>query len=433
MQPLIRTVLCLALGSLAAVGTACSTKPNPKACCTTGPQCATVGLDQVTPCHGLDVCGSDGECIAPQCTTPADCPNATDLCENQMCVAQTCLGPSGWSACFRSLPAGDVTVPTELDTSQSSPYCTPAPDTWLASGQADACFFVGEHVIVSSRVVVTGPRPLVIVASTIDIATGGSLDAGSWTGRMIRGAGSPSDKCRSVAQEATTSAAQIGGGGAGGTFITAGGNGGDADNGAALGGGAAAPTGTTPTTLRAGCDGGRGAAGTTPAGVPGAGGGALYLLAGTAININGYINVSGGPGGSGVGGGSGGYHHGGSGGGSGGMIVLFAPTITAAAGVAVLAAGGAGAAPGGTDTPGQRGGDAQPEYPLAIVEGGRGGMCPNGADSYVPTDPNPTSGRPGSPGSGPCGGAGASGGAGYIRSNIALGDAIVMPPADIVP
>jgi hypothetical protein len=348
-----------------------------------------------------------------------------------MCVAQTCLGPDGWSACFRTIPKGDHVLPTELDTSTSSTNCSATPDSWLESGQPDACFFVGEHVVVSEPVVVTGSRPLVIVASTIDVEPTGSLDAGSYSLRMVRGAGSPSEKCRPVAQEATTSAAHIGGGGAGGSFVSGGGDGGDADNSAALGGRAAPVTGATPATLRAGCDGERGGEGTTLAGIPGAGGGAVYLLAGTAININGYINASGAPGGSGIGGGSGGYHNGGSGGGSGGMIVLFAPTITAATGVGVIAAGGAGAAPGGTDLPGQGGAEADPAYPQAPVNGGDGGACQDGARGYDPTTMN-TSGRPGAPGSGPCGGAGASGGGGYIRSNVAIGDAFVYPAPNIV-
>jgi hypothetical protein len=164
-----------------------------------------------------------------------------------------------------------------------------------------------------------------------------------------------------------------------------------------------------------------------PAGVGGAGGGAVYLLAGTAININAYINASGAPGG------ESGLQAGGSGGGSGGMIVLFAPTIAAASGVGVIAGGGPGAAGGAADVPGQRGGEADPEYPQAPVEGGNGAQgCPNGANAYDSTSPNPTSGRTAGSGLGSCGGGGASGGGGYIRSNVAIGDAFVVPPPDIV-
>ena len=74
----------------AGVAFAC-TKHNPEACCSTADQCSSYGLSGITACEGTQVCNSTGACVAPQCTTNADCTDSTmPLCVNQICVAPQC-------------------------------------------------------------------------------------------------------------------------------------------------------------------------------------------------------------------------------------------------------------------------------------------------------------------------------------------------------
>jgi hypothetical protein len=104
------------------------------------------------------------------------------------------------------------------------------------------------------------------------------------------------------------------------------------------GAGGIATAGAAPTGLRAGCRGGFGGSGGggSTVGVGGRGGGAVYLIAGTEIQISGLVTAYGG------GGGGGDEKGGGAGGGSGGMIGLDAPVVTVAASGAVAANGGGG-------------------------------------------------------------------------------------------
>lgn len=401
------------------------TKHNPKSCCTSPVECQAAGLDQLTPCPGLEVCGTNGECTAPQCGSAADCTGSNDLCENQMCVAQTCLGAEHWSACFVAIPSGDLVVPTQIDTSPSSADCAPAPPEWLGAGQPDTCFVIGEHVIISSPVVAGGTRPLAVFASgSIEIQTGAGLSVASMTRSGVRGPGSPSDSCKTAQQAPNTSTNGIGGGGAGGSFVYFGGPGGVADMGAAQNGIPAAGDSVGPLKLRAGCDGQRGADGTSPTAAPGAGGGAVYLAAGETINIAGYVNASGG------GGNTAGLHSGGSGGGTGGMIVMYAPAIVAS-GAFIVAGGGGGAGGGGAGSPGQDGYEVDSADPTFAASGGMTpGGCPSGGDGY---GGGRLLGGGVNSATGTCGGAGGGGGAGYVRTNVTLDGATVSPPADVVP
>src|SRR5262249_29629712 len=139
------------------------------------------------------------------------------------------------------------------------------------------------------------------------------------------------------------------GGGAGGSLGTRGGDGGTGDtnnNGPPVGtakGGVAGVVQLPPTMLRGGCPGGDG--GTADAshrGPGGNGGGAVYLIAGSAIHIIGDVFASGAGGMSTPGTVS--AEEGGGGGGTGGMIGLDAPSIDIPG--RVVANGGAGAGGG---------------------------------------------------------------------------------------
>lgn len=328
-----------------------------------------------------------------------------------------CLGPAGTDLelCLghtTTLP--DVALPADLDT-DTSPLCLVAqPTRWLPE-QPAACFVVGSNVTVPATTTATGSRPLVLVG--IDtIAVGGSLDVSSPRGRA-RGAGSGTGTCPAFAQAPQEGDEGGGsGGGAGGTFTSAGGVGGDAiepDEGTADGG-TPAPVIGTPTTLRGGCDGQAGADNDEEVGH---GGGAVYLVAGTAIVIGGSINASGG----GADGDDG--RAGGNGGGSGGMIILHAPTVTV--GGSVRANGGGGSAGGSNSNDGAAGGESALVATAAPGGAGPGG---DGGDGYA-VGTGPEAGRTTSNGGG---GGGGGGGAGYVRSNVEIVGAS-SPPVVIVP
>jgi len=78
---------------LAVVGSVGCTKHNPLSCCTTDAQCQMFGLDHVTACSSSsDVCNSEGVCVAPECSTSADCTSSdAPVCVGQLCVA-ACTG-----------------------------------------------------------------------------------------------------------------------------------------------------------------------------------------------------------------------------------------------------------------------------------------------------------------------------------------------------
>lgn len=304
----------------------------------------------------------------------------------------------------------------------------PTPENWLSQGQPDACIVAFTHVescsIGGDLVRVVGHRPLVLVA-TDSLETGGLL-VDSENGLRAPGAN----------PAACAAGKSLAGGGAGGSFMTKGGSGGDGAVGA---GNLGAPAVVgAPTRLRGGCPG------DGADDVRGNGGGAIYLLAGNTIRINGPINVSGAGGAGGdVGGG------GGAGGGAGGMIVLVAPTVIVSDGSAqrsggsplLYAAGGGGGAGGLASGAGSPGGDVIPSgfpnfgpgygggnycTPPCTPENGKGGAGSSGSGD----------GAPGGAGTSSGGGGGGGGGIGYIRVNSPNGPpaaSAAWTPIDYVP
>jgi hypothetical protein len=316
-----------------------------------------------------------------------------------------CFGPAGWEVCLSAVPINTETIAGTFDTEDDDQCANPLPASWVAAGQPDACIVIAKRIdVTGNEVVVTGTRPLVLVASEV-ITIAGTLDVGSHRDPVNIGPGSPASECMSGKTPETENAG--GGGGAGGSFMTKGGDGGngDADDKDADAG-RAGDASLLPSKLRAGCPGQAGAQG---GGAFGHGGGALYLLAGESIT-GGRIDASGG------GGVEGGPRSGGSGGGSGGMVVLYAPSISLAS---INANGGGGASGANTPNSGDSGEDADVTMPLSAASGGDGAGG-DGGDGYV----TGTDARSGTGGAQTVGGGGGGGGAGSIRANVKPSNAL---------
>jgi hypothetical protein len=225
------------------------------------------------------------------------------------------------------------------------------------------CVIAGTTVTIGGTVDVHGGRPLVIVGTeSIDIT--GTLDVASHTGDNAK-TGPSATACNAPI------AAQSHGGGAGGSLGTPGGaGGGDMP-------GQAGPLEVLTTKLHGGCKGGLGA---NAGGDPGDGGGAVYLVAGASITVDGAIDASGG-------GGHGSHQNGGGGGGagSGGMIVFDTPHLAFGGNAQIYANGGGG----GEGRGGMDGNDGKdPESPTAAATGGNGGTSGgDGGDGAIMVSP----------------------------------------------
>ncbi len=333
--------------------------------------------------------------------------------------AQQCFGSGSFAVCLATLPIAPATLPTALDTTTSVECANTQPPGWTPA-QPDACFVIGTDVTIGGNgtIAVTGSRPLVVVATgTLTIA--GTLDAASRNVTDPKtGPASAAGPCNPFAQTPTGSGPGEAGGGAGGSFVDEGGHGGKSGmNVGGQPGTALAP----PTTLRGGCSGQHGSLpGIGDTSNPGPGGGAVYLVAGTAIAIEptGLIDVSG------AGGLTSGLGTGGSGGGTGGMLVLYAPVIGATGG-AVMANGGGGTSAGDSQDSGTDGHDpseAAPTTPalggMYLVEGGNGAAAAIAATN-------------GTANAGVSGGGG-GGGIGYIRANVAVPGVTSSPSISVV-
>jgi hypothetical protein len=331
------------------------------------------------PCPGELQCFADrdggGICMTAQGT----CGQMDASADPRPDAPPNCFGTlSGglYPICLDAMPSdafqwGDRTI----DTSPSNLECL----TETHPPSVDACLIAGSEIQINGIVRVSGPRPLVLLSSTT-ITVSGTLDAASHVSGPSSGPGIPA-ACAPVA-EATGSLC----GGAGGSFQGAGGNGGIA-SGCAGGreGQPAAPI-SPVTAIRGGCPGGQGDpnSGTARA-VPGAGGGAVYLLAGTSITVvdTGLINASGAGAMAGAG-----INGPGSGGGSGGLIGLDAPAITVLGSLMASGGGGSSGFDGATATSGSdpvsltsggglggmtsttEGGQGAPALPGFLIEGG---------------------------------------------------------------
>jgi hypothetical protein len=304
-----------------------------------------------------------------------------------------CLGEASFEICLPTPPAAAFDLPGMVDTNVDCAF--------VDTSHGDAlCVVVGSDVTVSDSVV-SGMRPLVVLAAG-SVHINGMLIVASRGSAMGAGA-NPSACEKGMPAEASGNG---GGGGAGGSFSSFGGMGG---NGATGTGGKAGATHALPATLRGGCAGQPGAAGSAAESRGGAGGGAVYVVAGAQVAIRGTINASG------AGGGGGAQSKGGGGGGgSGGMIALWSPTIE---NMGVLMANGGGGG-GGADNGASGNPGADPTSALQAAIGGFGGSAsscsaaPGCGGSGAFADNASTNG--GDDGTG-AGGGGGGGGAGWIR------------------
>lgn len=286
----------------------------------------------------------------------------------------------------------NLVVATNIDTDTEASCATVSPPLG-----PPVCVIEAIDIHVTGPIVVTGTRPLVLVAShVIEVASGAILDVSSKLAG-VHGAGANDSSCPPASSGGNSSL-----GGGGGTFGTAGGIGG--------GGSTARATPVSVQFVRGGCPG------FAPLGSPGmtsgASGGAVYLIAGTELAIAGAIIAGGGGGLGGAG------PNGGGGGGAGGLIGLDAPTISGSG--AAFAVGGGGGGGGNTLADGLAGEDASDKFSklakggTAAANGGNGG---NGA-GYGNEAANGGSGV----GAGMGGGGGGGGGAGiiWVRGTLEL-------------
>jgi hypothetical protein len=373
----------------------------------------------------------DGTCRTSAANDDASIDDAVeDDAQQQRDAGPTCLGTGTWEMCAAAgaAPTGTQALSGSINTDTSSMCTTPV--DWTVAAQPDVCVIAGSSITISATTTVTGSRPLVLFATgSITQSSNANLDVASHrTGTS--GPGMQSSACAAFPQAPTNSAVGAGGA-AGGSFMTMAGDGGAGGQGAA-GGLAAAADLAEPAVLRGGCRGQVGGeAATGSSGASGAGGGAVYLLAGTSINLVATINASGAAGGGGL------SMAGGGGGGAGGMIVLWAPSIVSTSAKLMANGGGGGGAGGGTG--GQPGFDPNIVAPSSAAPGGQSGAgngCGggtngrggNGAAAAMPA----TDGAAGAT-TNDCGGGGGGGATGYIRSNVAITGVTSSPVLTVVP
>jgi hypothetical protein len=351
-------------------------------------------------------------------------------------AAQTCFGSGFMQLCLQTPPTGQWPVatpppptPIQIDTSPKSSDCAP-----LMTG-GDYCVVAGTTITIDTIVRATGSRPLVLLASdSITVNGSGIVDVGSHRSGSSAGPGAgeatdgvchvgmpPADPAIGGISE--SSAVRVGGGGAGGSFILQGGMGG---HGAGIpetmlytstgGGPWGSVTAESLTSLRGGCPGQQGASqeakGVAPSGGAGGdGGGAVFLIAGNTITINGSI-LAGGEGGAGAT--NIGQASGGGGGGTGGTIGFDAMVIMAGSS-SVIATGGGGGQGGDSGRTATAAAGEDGSFTTAAA-GGAGGSGANGGSGGAGSiGPGPgLDGAIGALHTGGGGGGGGGGGPGVI-------------------
>jgi hypothetical protein len=254
----------------------------------------------------------------------------------------------------------------------------------LAGAPVDAISARNVRVAGSSAIRAIGPRALVIAAlETITVDSASQIDV------SVGGAGAPTS-CASAAMPGQDNAGGAGGGGGGGYGADGGDGGrGNVSTPIATGGPKGHALAAMPSSLRGGCPGAPGGVGasSTAGGLPGPGGGAMYLVAGDRISLGGDATLIAGGGG----GGGGANDSGGGGGGAGGMIVLEAPEILGSMGEVAANGGGGGegasaaqpggaGAGGGNTTSRASGGTGMSDIG---TDGGRGGSLEDVAGESV--------------------------------------------------
>jgi hypothetical protein len=322
---------------------------------------------------------------------------ALDAPSDLATIDAPCLGQGILTALCLESPQPTINLTSAIDTS-SDPRCRKVPQD---SGP-ELCVLDAHDIVVSELVMVTGTRPLVLLAeNSVEITS--VLDASSRRG-MRTGAGA--QMCASGNGANGLNGA---GGGGGGSFGFSGGAGGSGQSGAMFPASGGMPSTVSPqTAVYGGCAGGAGGIGGTSgvgAASAGDGGGAIYVIAGTQIHVaaGASINASGA-----AGGGALAKLNGGGGAGSGGFIALDAPMIIIDG--ELFARGGGGGGGGGTSAASSPGTEAI----------GAGGAVPGGAAASGGSRGGDGCGAPGGTvggfaSSAPAGGGGGGGACGRIR------------------
>ncbi|MBA3391235.1 MAG: hypothetical protein H0T89_01260 [Deltaproteobacteria bacterium] len=349
------------------------------------------------------VCGSDGLCKS---NGASNCVTEDATRDSIVMDTLRCFGDGLFRTC---IPDGPLPINVNISDAQKIDTGDPTNCSYVEPpGTEGVCVVYADQILIQSSGVVRvlGARPLVLLGIT-SVRVDGILDAASHRADGTVGAGaSTGAACGNVAGGASSSSDGGGGGGAGGSFVGRGGSGGWGGVGTAGGSPAAGSTPgstmVTPTGIRGGCggSGGGGIPNATPGGLPGAGGGAVYLISGGQMTINGTINASG------AGGAVSAARTGGGGGGSGGFIGLDAPTISIGQTAKIFAIGGSGASGGNDSGAGMAGGEAMNALPPPnTFSGSTGGAGSAGGVGSA-------GGASGGASSG--GGGGGGGGGGYI-------------------
>jgi hypothetical protein len=311
--------------------------------------------------------------------------------------AMTCLDSPPTTA----YPGGSL----DVDTDPTSPQCRG--DVTTPKGNI-VCVIAYTAISLDGTISAHGSRPLVIVsAGNITIEQGGSVDVGS------HGSGTPQALGPAANGTCNTGTPGSHGGGPGGSFGGIGGGGGTPNTLPSTAGAL-----VLATTLRGGC---MGADGDSSPGSHGDGGGAVAVVTNATLEIDGYIDASGGFGN----GGDGPSYGGGGGGGAGGMIEIAASAVTG--GGQVFAAGGGGGEGGEDDstaTAGKSGGDPSATTLDAGAIGGSGntlnagdGGSGDGLSDAISIDG--VDGQSGTGGSLRAGGGGGGGSSGYLLIHVA--------------
>ena len=345
--------------------------------------------------------------------------DAAALCGGSLLTSPVCLA---------SAPTAPLALSTTIDTGGTS--CRP-----YTGGGGDFCVLAGTDVTVGSgtTVAVIGTRPLIVFA-TGTITIDGAIDAASHV-RGATGAGAMTTGCNAYG-----TSPGLRGGGAGASVGGNGGRGGDAgtQNGSGTNFGAGGlPASTLAFSFRGGCTGQSVQNAGNGYGAGGAGGGAVYLIAHTRIDVTatGGVDASGAAGTGGrclqnggtcsTNGGT--VITGGGGGGAGGTIALEATEVTVAGKVFADGGGGGEGASGSTN-----GADGSDPSGTAAAGGGNtlNNSGPGGTGAHVPANDG-TAGGNGSSSTQAPGGGGGGGGAGFVRiiATTRTTPGTISPPA----
>lgn len=329
--------------------------------------------------QGVVVTCSGGEASTTIC--PLGCSSTATACAQ--------LHPSnvglGWTDASSDVLAFDDVGTSTIDTDQC-----PANRRVTQTDGSVICVLPARIVYVgsSTRLRVTGPVPLAIVASEV-VVIDGIVDAAARLDLPGPGGFSGGDADQPAGRGPTAGAAGGGppsGGGSGGGGAGRCGGGGDGGGAPKAAGGNAATAGWDLTPLFGGSGGGRGhvplPAPASSAGAGGAGGGALQITSLGSISVSGAVTVAGGGGRSGLAS----VEAAGGGAGSGGSLLLEAPEIRLASGGILTATGGGGGGGSGRGGAGEDGSNGALRVDRAPggAAGARGGG--DGGDSGAGTE-----------------------------------------------